>query len=95
MIYWPRKTPGVNTDYSLNWGPTLARLNNPTITISTWSILRGDCTLGISSSDADGRGTQVRIGGGTEGSTCVIQNRITLSDGEILTGEALLEVKTV
>lgn len=91
MIYWPTKTPAAVIDYGMDWGPTLSRLSDPSISNSVWAIVSGDVTLGISS--INGVETGVRVSGGTDGTDAVVQNTITLSDGEILTEKAYLKVR--
>lgn len=94
MIYWPTKDPAATIDYGMDWGPTLSRLDDPTISSSTWNLISGDVVPGSDSVDADGRGTQVRISGGTDGTDAIVQNVVTLSDGQILEEEAYIKVRS-
>lgn len=94
MIYWPTKTPAEVMDYGMNWGPTLSELGDPTITGSAWAVLSGDVTLTGDSIDADNRGTQVRVNGGTDATDAVVQNTVTLSDGEVLTEKAYIKIRS-
>lgn len=93
MIYWPTKAPAEIIDYGMDWGPTLSRLNDPTISESAWALVSGDVVIGVSSIDANGRGTRVRISGGTDATAAVIRNTVTLSDGQVLTEEAYLKIR--
>lgn len=93
MIYWPTKGPSDVIDYGMNWAPTLARLGDPTITVSTWTLVSGNVVIGPDSIDADSRGTEVRISAGTDGTDAVLRNTVTLSDGQVLHEEAFVKVR--
>lgn len=93
MIYWPTKTPAAIIDYGADWAPTLSRLGDPTITNSVWAVLSGDVTITTQSIDADSRGTGVGVSGGTDGTDSILENTVTLSDGEVLTEKAYLKVR--
>lgn len=93
MIYWPTKAPSDQIDYGMDWGPTLSRMGNPTITVSTWALVSGDVAIGASTIDGDGRGTEVRITGGTDATDAVVRNTVTLSDGQVLHEEAYLKIR--
>jgi len=93
MIYWPTKGPSDVIDYGMDWGPTLSRIGNPTISNSVWALVSGDVTIGASSIDADGRGTEVRISAGTNGTDAVVRNTITTSDGQTVHEEAFVKIR--
>lgn len=93
MIYWPTKTPATEIDYGMDWAPTLSLLGDPTITFSTWAVLSGDVTTSATGIDPDGKGTGVRVSNGTSGTDAILENTVTLSDGEILTEKAYLKIR--
>lgn len=93
MIYWPTKGPSDQIDYGMDWGPTLSRLDDPTISVSNWTLVSGDVTIGVAGIAADGRSTEVRISGGTDATEAVVRNTVTLSDGQVLHEEALVKVR--
>lgn len=94
MIYWPTKSPAEIIDFGMDWAPTLSKLDDPTITGSVWAVASGDVVLGATSIDADNRGTQVRLSGGTDGTDSIVKNTVTLSNGDVLEEKAYLKVRS-
>lgn len=95
MIYWPTKAPGDSIDYGMDWGPTLSKLGDPTITLSVWAVVSGDVTLPVHTINAGGRETVVRVAGGTDGSEAIVRNTVTLSDGQTIHEEAFLKIRAL
>lgn len=97
MIYWPTKAPTDVIDYGMGWGPTLGELGDPPPTIevvgTSWSILSGDVSIITSAVDGDGRGTVVRVAGGTADTEAILRNVVTLSDGQVLHEDAFLKIR--
>lgn len=94
MIYWPTKSPTEVIDYGMNWAPTLSLLTgSPTIVSQTWTIVSGNVTLGAQSIDADGKGTNVRVSAGTDGTEAIVKNTVTLSDGQIIDENAFVKIR--
>lgn len=99
MIYWPTKAPSDEIDYGMAWGPTLGELGDPPPTIieigTSWQVVSGDVDILASVINADGQGTVVRLGGGTDGSEAILRNIIKLSDGQSLHEEAFIKVRAL
>lgn len=99
MIYWPSKSPLDVVDFGASWGPFLSKLGDPPPTIlstpggSTWEVLEGDVTILASVVDNDGRGTEVRVSGGTAGTEYILRNQVTLSDGQSFHEDAFGRVR--
>ena len=92
MIYWPTKAPAAIIDYGADWGPALSRLGaGITITASAWNRVSGDAVAGANS--FTGTTTMVRISGGTDGTSSVFENVVTLSNGQVLDKKALVKVR--
>lgn len=86
--YWPDKDPNDTVAYSVDWS---TRLGATTIATSEFSLESGSCTLG---SDANTTTTaSVSVSGGTQGETCVIQNRVTTSASEQFDQTILLRIR--
>lgn len=84
MIYWPTKGPADSIDFGAGWGTFLSLLGDPppTIIASDWTVISGDVTIDAQVIDSDGRGTEVRVVGGTDGTEYILRNQVTLSDGQ-------------
>lgn len=96
MIYWPSKAPADAIDYGMAWGPTLSKLDPdtpPTIIVSDWSVLVGDVTVQAQVIDEAGRGTTVRVVGGTNNTEAVLRNQVTLSDGQSIHEDAFIRIR--
>lgn len=100
MIYWPNKGPADAIDFGMAWGPFLSKLGTPPPTIlstpggSVWSVISGDVGIQAAVVDDDGRGTEVRITGGTLGTEYIVRNQVILSDGQSFHEDAFGKVKT-
>jgi hypothetical protein len=95
MIYWPTKAPGDSIDYGMDWGPTLSKLGDPSITLSAWAVVSGDVTIPANTIAAGSRGTVARVAGGTDGTEAIVRNTVTLSDGQILHEEAFIKIRAL
>lgn len=93
MRYWPTKTPVEVRDQGLDWGPTLSKIGDPTITNSVWSVLNGTALATGSDIIDDSRETVTRVSGGTAGQETVFRNTITLSNGQVLTEDVFQRVR--
>lgn len=99
MKYWPSKTPAVARDQGLDWGPTLSKIGamlaiaDPTITVSVWTQLQGDCAVAAGAIVTGNRKTITRISGGTVGVNSVFRNTVTLSNGYVLTEDVFQRVR--
>lgn len=88
MIYWPTKGPLDAVDFGASWGPFLSELSDPPPEIlstpggSVWTVRSGDVSILASVVDDDGRGTEVRVSGGTPGTEYILRNQVVLSDGQ-------------
>lgn len=89
MHSWPAKDPGEMLDYQFNWTQRLEQ--GETITSSLIELLSGDVTL--SSESYLGAVTTVWISGGTVGTSSVINNKITTSDGRVYEESAKLRIR--
>lgn len=94
MIYWPTKAPSDEIDYGMGWGPTLGELGDPppTIISATWTVREGNVTIGANVVDADGRGTVVRVVGGSANTEAILRCVVTLSDGQVLHEDAFIKI---
>jgi hypothetical protein len=95
MIYWPTKAPGDSIDYGMDWGPTLSKMDDLTITNSEWAVVSGDVTLPANAIAAGSRGTIVRVADGTDGSEAIVRNTVTLSDGQTIHEEAFIKIRAL
>lgn len=95
MIYWPTKAPSDTIDYGLDWGPTLSKLDDPTIVGSEWTIVSGNVTVPSNTIAAGSRGTVARVAGGTDGTEAILRNSVTLSDGQVIHEEAFLKIRAL
>lgn len=99
MIYWPSKAPADAIDFGMAWGPFLSELGTPPPTIlstpggSVWTVRSGDVNIVASVVDADGRGTEVRLTGGTDGTEAILRNQVTLSDGQSFHEDAFIKIR--
>jgi hypothetical protein len=92
MIYWPTKGAAAAHDYGLDWSPTLAKLGDLTIASSEWATLYGDAAVAGDGVDPDGKGTAARVLGGTAGQPTIFRNTVTLSDGQIIYEDVMVEI---
>ncbi len=80
-----RKSIGDNIPLTFDWTKTLIDIGaqNETITISNWSVISGTVNIGADSrpSTVVGKITTCYISGGTVDETSIINNSITLSNG--------------
>jgi hypothetical protein len=76
-VIYERKNPWSVKRIPVNWAPFL---DGATITESLWVVASG---TGITTEapQISGAQTYCSIGGGVEGQTAYIENRVTLSDG--------------
>lgn len=95
MIYWPTKAPADLKDFGAAWGPFLSKLSSPppTITVSVWSVRSGDVFIQAQVIDPNGRGTECRVGGGTDGTEAILRNQVTLSDGQSFHEDAFIKIE--
>ena len=93
MIYWPTKPAAAVRDLNADWGPTLAKLGDPTIVNSVWTRLSGDAGIITTGISADGRKTGARVSGGTGGTTTIFRNTVTLSDSKVEVEDVYLKVR--
>ena len=93
MKYWPTKTPTEIRDVGLDYGPTLSKLGDPTITASTWMKLHGSSSVVGTTIDDTGRQVGTRVYGGDPNSETVFRNTVTLSDGTVLTEDVFQRVR--
>lgn len=99
MKYWPSKTPTTVRDVGLDWGPTLSKIGkqlgipDPTISISSWSRLRGDANVTAGTVHPNNRQTITRVSGGTAGTETIFRNTVTLSNGYVLDEDVFQRVR--
>jgi hypothetical protein len=95
MLTWPTKDPDEVLDYKLNWAdaedPALE--TGETILTSTFVVVSGDVVIDSSSFVASGL-TTVWLSGGTEGTSCVIRNRVTTSGGRTYDASRRLRIRS-
>jgi len=97
IVYWPDKDPSAELDYGMSWGPTLGQLGDPppTIISSNWLVVSGNVTIGANVVDSDGRGTVVRVVGGSDGTEAMLKNIVTLSDGQVIPAYAHVNIRSL
>jgi hypothetical protein len=94
MLQWPNKDPDEILDYQLDW----ANSENPrlqtseTLLTSTWSVIEGNVVINSSTFAPSGLST-VWLSGGTDGTLCVLNNRVTTSMGRTYEQEVKLRVR--
>lgn len=93
MKYWPTKTGAAARDQGLDWRPTLSKLGDPTISISTWARLNGDAVITTSGIHPDERRTIARVTGGTAGVNTVFRNTVVLSNGIVLDEDVFQRIR--
>lgn len=93
MRYWPTKTPSDVRDVGLDYGPTLSKLGDPTISESVWTKLHGTASVVGSTIDPTGRKVGTRVYNGEPNSETVFRNTVTLSTGEVLTEDVFQRVR--
>lgn len=86
--YWPPKDPDELLDFENDW---TKRLAGDTITLSTFTVVTGDCT--VDTSENNDPITKVWLAGGTLGETCTILNRIETGGGRIHDWTMSLKIK--
>lgn len=90
MHSWPSKDPNEVLDYQMDWTDRL--LVGETIATSNFTVAAGDVVK--NSQDLAGALTTVWLSGGTEGTKCVITNRITTSAGRTYDESATLRIRS-
>lgn len=95
MSSWPPKDPDEVLDYQIDWadpvdGPRL--VTGETLLTSVFSVASGSVTINSSAFVAGGLAT-VWLSGGTAGTTCAIQNRVTTSAGRTYEKTVRLRVR--
>lgn len=97
MLQWPNKDPDEILDYDLDWAnPDDPRLETgETLTSSAWTIITGDVVISTNpaSSYAPSGLSTVWLTGGTAGTRCVLNNRVTTSKGRTYEQEVLLRIR--
>lgn len=96
MLDWPAKDPDEVLDYELDWadpdnGPRL--VTNEQLLTSVWTVPVGDVVINSSSFTAGGLST-VWLSAGTDGTACVLNNRVTTSMGRTYDQEVKLRIRT-
>lgn len=77
VLTWPNKDPNEVLDYEVRWADRLE--SGETITTSTFTVAEGDVVK--DSQTISGTTTKVWLSGGTNGTPCVVLNRIVTSAG--------------
>lgn len=71
------KDPDAVRDFGINWAKDIG---TATISSSEWTVVSGAAV--VDSDIFDDTTTTARISGGVDGSTCIFNNHIVLSDGQ-------------
>jgi hypothetical protein len=89
MLAWPSKDPDEVVDYQVNWTERLE--DGESISTSDFQVASGD--VDIDSDTFAGPRCTVWLSGGTEGTACVILNRIETSEGRIYDQSVRLRIR--
>lgn len=97
MLQWPNKDPDEILDYQLDWAnPLDPRLQTgELLTSSVWTVVQGDVVISgaPAPSYAPSGLSTVWLTGGTTGTLCVLNNRVTTSLGRTYDHEAKLRIR--
>lgn len=90
MATWPSKDPNEVLDYQVDWTDRLE--TGETITTSTFTVASGDVV--IDDEDLATPITTVWLSAGTEGTACVILNRVVTNAGRTYDQSVKLRIRS-
>lgn len=95
MLQWGTKDPDEVLDYQIDWAREGdSRLEEgETLELSEFSVAEGDVTIDDDEFTVDGL-TTVWLSGGSDGTKCVILNRVTTSGGRIYDLSSRLRIRS-
>lgn len=95
MRQWPNKDPDEVLDYELDWAneddPRLEL--SETLVTSLWTVVEGDVVINSSSFAPSGLST-VWLSGGTDGTLCVLNNKVTTSKARTYDEDVKLRIRS-
>lgn len=92
MLSWPPKDPNDVLDYSLDWH--LRLVEGDAISASLWFTDSASSPgLEMDSDSFDGNSATVWLSGGLAGTTYIVTNRVTTTDGRVMDQSVKLKVK--
>lgn len=95
MLSWPSKDPNEVLDYQIDWADTTSPrlVTGETLTASTYTVPTGDVVIASNSFTAAGV-TTVWLSGGTDGTLCMVLNRVVTSAGRTYDKTVRLRIRS-